>query len=462
LSPANRWPPATWALLAAPLLVLAALTWFDHPSQDDFWYAVTARQTGFWEIQATWYRQWLGRYTATAIQTGFPLACDMIECYPLVPLSALSAFGLGIAALLAAVNRSLGGPVSRRGVLGATVVFCSVYAVQMPSPCEGFYWLAGTATYWLPTMCGLLMLACPLAIRRDSRPTATALAAVAAGALALVTAGGNETLLPPLGTTLLVGTAWAIRRRHRSGWVWATALACFTLGAAILVLAPGNAVRAAHFHKSPLRAFGASLLHVLTWFPLGPMGIGVMILGIPAAMAVLERLGWSRRIAGRHVVLTGAAAGTLVLLSLLPAASVGSVPPVRALNVTYLIFLGGWFLTAFLFVDWFRNTRRPDAFASPKWRKAAWTLLAAGMLLVGNFPRAVYDLTCLAVPYDRELRARYAAISQQAASNEAEIVIDGLTAIPKTIRPGNLKDDRSPYPHLARYFGAGDATIKVR
>ena len=55
----------------------------------------------------------------------------------------------------------------------------------------------------------LWTLSCPLAIRGTSSWAAIVSSATAAALLAFITAGGNETLLPPLGAVLLAGTAIA-------------------------------------------------------------------------------------------------------------------------------------------------------------------------------------------------------------------------------------------------------------
>jgi len=70
-------------------------------------------------------------------------------------------------------------------------------------PCNGFYWLASVATYSIPLVTALGMLSCALATSRTSSPAAIALSALGAAVLAFITAGGNESLILPLGVVLL-------------------------------------------------------------------------------------------------------------------------------------------------------------------------------------------------------------------------------------------------------------------
>jgi len=74
-----------------------------------------------------------------------------------------------------------------------------------------------------------------------------------------------------------------------------------------------------NFHKSALLAFCKTLPKLLLWLVSGPMGIGVTLLSIPAALAMGQRLNWARKITGRQVIFAAAITGALVLLSVLPA-----------------------------------------------------------------------------------------------------------------------------------------------
>ena len=269
-------------------------------------------------------------------------------------------------------------------------------------------------------------------------------------------------MLPLMAVVLLSGTILAAKRRHPSVWVWAAALAGFSIGAAILVFAPGNAIRAALFHKSPLRALVSTLGKMLAWFALGPMGLGLTILAVPAALGLGRSLPWTRKIAGRHVAAAAAIAAAAMMLSVLPAVSMGLTPPKRLLNVTYLMFLLGWFATAFVALHWYRNTRSLAPLAAPRWRRAGWALLTAGALLAGNFPRAVYDLTCVAGEFDRQMQARYAVLKQYAASGERVARIDPVTANPRTIYPADRKTEEASTIHLAHYFGLAAPTVTLR
>lgn len=458
----NRWPWIAWALLAIPGLTFLALASFDHPFADDFIYAAHVRDMGFGPMQQHLYRHWTGRYTATALQSGVPWAFGLLRAYPAIPWVVIPAWWLSLGCFLVSVNRSLGSPISRAGVWLATFVLGSIYFAEMPSPSEGFYWLSAVATYTVPQTTALLMLSCALAVRRDSSPTVIVLASMGAWLLAMVTAGGNESLLPVLLLSLFVAGVFAVRSRHPSAWVWFAAWTGIAIGTAIVVLSPGNAIRVTQFHKSPFLAFLKVQPHLWKWFVLSPAILGILILAIPLAARIADRMPWTWRITGARVVLAAVAGWCLVLLSVLSPISMGLGPPNRVLNQSYLIFLLSCCVTACCALAWFRNRRNTIPYTSARARGFGWAMLVLGLLVVSNVPRAVYDLAFVVVPYDRELRARYEQLTHCAATAAPEVVVDRLANWPQSIRPGNLNDERSTTTMMGLYFGLAKPDFKIR
>ncbi len=464
------------------LVPFVLLAWFTHPAADDFVYASWAKDLGFVGVQRFWYANWCGRYTATAVQTGFPLALDMTRAYPLVPLALLAGFVGSLAAFFGAAVGSrqyAAGSTqyaegsrqyaegSRQYAVGGngcwpwglTAAFAALYVTQMPSVCEGLYWLAGGATYQFALVLTLLVLAVALSARPGASRLVLALKALAAAVLALAAAGCNETMLPLVSLILLAGVIVSWKGKHPGRWVWTAALAGYLAGSLAVVLASGNALRAAQFPAKPPPAICLAkctwdtVRHVLKW-SIRPMPLGLSILGIPLAAAILKRAAWAEKIAARHVVLSAAATVGAVWLSVAPAyLSIGRNPPARAENVSYFFFLAGWFATWFLAVGWLRNIRGREPRLSPRALVIGRVALAAGILVFSNLPRAVYDLAFLAPAYDRQLRERYVRLRVQAAAGGGEAVVERLAARPKSISFGDFGDEPSQNDRIARYFG---------
>ena len=456
----NRSDPFFLACLV-PFFLLA---WFSHPAADDFVYAVQARELGFVEAQRFWYLNWIGRYFATALQSGFPLAFDMLTAYPLVPWLMLGAFLVALAILARTLNGYLREPFGGRALAVGVLAFATLYVTQMPSLVEGIYWLTGVATYGLPMALVMLLAACLLSVRAETAGPAVAARAAVAAVLALALAGSSETMLPPLNLFLLAGSVLAVRRKHPSRWVWIAALAACLAGSLAVVLAPGNAQRAANFVRPPLARCAAvwvwgAIRYTLMW-SIRPMLLGLTIVGVPVAAEIVRRAGWDRPIPRRHVLLAAASVFAVVALCFAPPyLSIGRKPPPRAMNLAYLLFLAAWFATLLAAVAWRQNVRGGELRLPARARTLGRIALVAGVLLVGHLPRAVYDLVWLAPAFDRELRQRYVLLEEKARTGELDVVVERLSVRPKSLSVDELGDDPSQLDSIARYFGMGPGQL---
>jgi len=451
-----------WLACLVPFFLLA---WFSHPAADDFFYAVQARDLGFIEAQKFWYMNWTGRYFATALQSGFPLAMDMLTAYPLVPLVMLGAFPVSLAILARTLNGYLREPFEGGALALGVLAFAALYVTQMPSLVEGFYWWTGVATYELPMTLAMLLAACLLSIRAGSSAWAIAARGAAAVVLALALAGSSETMLPPLNLFLLAGSVLALRQKHPSRWVWIAALAACVAGSLAVAVAPGNALRAAQFPDRPPPAkrlalwVWGTIRHTLR-FSIRPMLLGMTILGVPVAAQIVRRAGWTRPVTGRHVRLAAASIFVVVAICCAPAyLSIGRGPPRRAMNLAYLPFLAAWLATLVTAVAWLCHRRGREPSLSARAKALGRIALVAGALVVGNLPRAVYDLVFLAPSFDRQVRARYAMLREKAEAGESAIALDRLTVRPRSLLVEDVGDDPSQLDPIARYFGLASLTV---
>jgi len=134
-----------------------------------------------------------------------------------------------------------------------------------------------------------------------------------------------------------------------------------------------------------------------------------------------------------------------------PAVGLGLVPPPRVLNGAYLFFLAGGFAAAFVAVA-LRHNRAQAPLPGPRLLKWGYGLLLLGLCVTSNVPLAVYDLAGRARDYDQQLQARYAALRRDPQPDKTGCPLNELTTLPRTIRPGNSRDDRDALPHVRCYF----------
>jgi hypothetical protein len=419
-----------------PLLVLSA---YNHPSAaDDYCFADTAVRYGFWAGQKFYYDGWTGRYFSNMLVHGSPLVWGWYDGFRLIP--ALSALGL-LAALAAFVNELLRGQpgATRAGVTGM-LFFLHVLALR--SVAEAFFWSSAVASYTVPTALTLYLLAVVLRWYRLSGGWLRSLTTVWAGFLVFATVGSGETNMILL--MLLLGMFFGYRllfQRRFDGFLL-TLIGVSLVSAWLLFRAPGNAVRmggnphAADLVGSVVSAVGWLATAVPGWLWQTPVLI-LSVLYVPLGRRLTRPNAPTRALfAAPAALVTLAYAGLLTAMIFPSYYGVGIAPVYRVINVTYLVFLLGWFYTLTVWLG------------SQVGQRVQWsdrTLVTLGLIgLAGVWLAfsAVYSLTLKTVytdwlrggaaQYDREMTDRHRLLTGAATGR------DTLRIRPISVHPQSL------------------------
>jgi hypothetical protein len=467
-----RW--LWWSMSAAVVAVFVAMCGYAFPQADDFVFANSVRDHGFFASQCDWYRNWSGRWASTAVITWVSSAVDLQRSYWIVPAAA---WALTIGAFWclwrAWVPRAA---FDRASYAMAPLLLCAVYAVFMPSCSEALYWLAGSATYQLGAAAALTVaVAAPIAIRaRGWRRLAATGAAAAAAAVA---AGTNETVMACEAFVLGVVVALRWRGLRSLPWSWLVTV-CLAAAAstAVVVLAPGNAVRSAGFPsgRNPwLAAAGAAneLIGDLSrWSATPTLLLGTLLL-LTARPRTISALTASlpRALRRKPSLFLGAWMGTLYA-SLFPAWwAEGQLVENRVSNVTWLIFVLGWPMMVALGAAWFHRRysllRRADRAPAGPTPTARWWLRACfALALLGSelFVQKIADLRAVGPEFARQQRARYAEIAAARASGTQDLEVQPITAFSSTLYSCDITFDARSWLNrgYAAYFGFRSARTK--
>lgn len=500
LLPPERLLPALAAVmvlvLAAALVPMVAISPFDHSYADDWHYAVDAHLVleagGNWldalaaalrEVADT-FRTWQGTYSAIllmALQPG---------------LFGEQFYGLGAVAIMVSLVLATGyfGSVALRDVLRADraswiIVVAVVLLLQtqlIPSPVEGFWWYNAAVyyTFYHALMLALLGLAVRLARGRTHRGALSgpgmAARVLALVLLAFVIAGGNFVtgLVVTLAFTGLVGAV--LMRRPRRAVLLVPALVVLVAGFAVSMAAPGNAERqATQFPEDALgvvetivRSGFAGVEYSVLW----TNGLLVLMLAIalPVLVRVAARSGRSFRLPG----LATAGALALFMASFTPTFySMGSVGPGRVQNIRYDLFVLLVFGCVTWFAGWFAARRahdgrplrvlvpgcqvlKPRRFAIYYGSVLTVLVLAVSSLAVDERHRddlvsisaANALITGVAQEYDEQVWERIERIE---ASDAADVAVPYITAAPKVLFMGDIRDNMDNYINfrLAQWYG---------
>ncbi len=365
--------------------------------------------------------------------------------------------------------------------LTAVLVYATVYSTA--NAVQSFYWLSGTLSYTVPLIFLTLFVGVVAHAQRrlpDRRPGIPRL--LLAAALTFIAGGLSEIYIATQTGLLLL--AVLITLRHASKAVkrismplMLSGLAGSVLAMAIVMLAPGNAVRQAFFTRPtyPLLATALSPLYALMFLVgfvlLSPITTAALILGCAVlAFALQPEDGeWSlqaasliadRRRAARWIVLSLIAP---VAFSYAPTLyTVFGGPPARALVIPQFIVtavVAFWSLVAGLSL---RRTFAHRAQDQPRSQKPRLLLLLGILMLIplGSAWRTLSiagELQSYALKWDQRDRQ----VRNAAARGEKSVVVQALGYT------GRLEDlDLDPKHWLnlcvARYYGLDAVRVQQR
>lgn len=438
--------------LAVTLLPFLLLAFFCHPSGDDFWLTNMVREQGFWQAQGQIRQTWSGRYASMLLASINPLVFGFFGAYKALAFLLLGLLGLAMGYF---VDAFLGRTRPLRQVALLTLTWLGLYLGFMPVVSQVVYWMSGALSYQVAHIALLWLFGRQL--QQASAQAFPGARLLTDGLLVLFIAGLNETAMALqfylLAGLLLLG--WLSSRRLNKSQLVLLILAA--LGAAFVVLAPGNAVRSAEYPQrgqlvySLAYAGAVALNNSFNWLTFGPVLL-FSALFIPFAGRVQAwPLSWRQL----HPVFTWLFFyGALVCCFFVSYFSKGDHAPPRVQDTIYLVFLTGWFGNLFHTVKFLAARGR----VIPAWPGyAVWLLWLLGLVWLWQGPHshihtAWSDLVSgRAGRYDQEMKARYAFLK----SSDCQIcLIPEVKHIPTTIFFEEIPADTTwKNRYFSEYFG---------
>ncbi len=441
---------ATWIILISTLAyicVYICLSFYAHPAADDFNFANKLIEEGFLKSQYSTYLTWSGRYTSTAIISGFIAAFDLLRGFWLLPLFMIVTTGASFVALAHSIWKESKPALS---IWCYGLALTALYLSGLPSTSETMYWLAGGISYQLGNSLYVLLLAALIKLHRGEGTTRLV---VATGFLVLVIAGLNETIMLLQSMTLAVMATYAFARktpqRYRLLMLTLTSL----VGAAIVAAAPGNAVRSSFYPAAHDIAFSIkesirwSTIRFLSWGKLPIMWLATLLWVAATASHIPS--------AASRLSFKSSAFVALLWLSTLTALffpafwSMGYAPPNRTLSINYMLFLIGWFLMVSLGTSLLSIKK---SMFSRSFLRFIAVIFAVCLFTTGNGDRALKDLA-VAPDYSKQLSERYKKIELH-RGQAAELKVPVLSENPGTIFSADITTKKDDWKNVsyAQYF----------
>ncbi|ARK10268.1 DUF6056 family protein [Fibrella sp. ES10-3-2-2] len=434
---ARLLPIFAYGFFAIAFVPLLALSWYNHPSAaDDYCFADTAVRYGFWQAQKYYYDGWTGRYFSNFLVHGSPLVWGWYNGFKLIPALMATAWVWSAYLFITELLRGLVPADSLRRVgLTITVTLFAVYMLVLPSVVEAFVWMASVTVYTVPTALLFYLGAVLLRWYRMPAGTLHSLTGVWAAVLIFLIVGCGETHMLLIISLMLAIIMYRLLFQRFVDKQLLGLLVVALVSAWLVFRAPGNAVRMnggaaggdlvgglwlsvkwlvsnipGQFIKTPLLLL-SPIWMIVGHYYLNQTGRLKGFLRVPLWYSVLVVAG-------------------LLLATVLPSFYATQFITLRAVNVTYAVFLVGWF---FLITTQLPRTRFSAHPIPPLWLLAltgVWILIS---LRFSEPMKQLYTdlLRGKAATYDREMTARqqYLATSKPA---------DTLRLAPLTVYPASL------------------------
>ena len=230
--------PAALTVFAAPFI---ALLFYSMPASDDFCKATLSfncvPQPGVLQITWLYYTQWSPRWLTTLFQSSLMSYFDLVSAYGWLLLLVIIS---NLAALWYFFRTYFG--VTRGTALLAAGSFYAAWIASIPSPEEAIFWLTGAIEYYL-SFGSLLVLLSLLYKRRNS-----AWYYVAVAALSIAIPAQHEIAGTFLCVLLFAGII-LLRVHGQPAIHWDVSFGFAVLSQAVVMLTPGNKLRAAQEHR---------------------------------------------------------------------------------------------------------------------------------------------------------------------------------------------------------------------
>lgn len=426
--------------LAALLLCITPfllITPFNHPFYDDYCHAAKTLEYGVLGAVKNMYLTWNGKYFSTLLLSFHPLVFGSFNTYKIVPLILILLTWLSIYFSASAL---LKGEVASVDKLIAATLFTALFMNQIPELTEGYYWMPGSVTYLVGDVLTIFFFG--IAVRLfESRGKGRSLLLILNCLLIVAIMGSSETIMMIFFLLLLAMTIKAFISRDDSKRVWLAFLLVAALCAAVVTLAPGNAVRSGNgtrghlLFSSLIYSCAQELRFLLKWLTNPALILGT-ILFIPVAY----RLSESNERFKRHFNFHPLAASLLLLLVLFmgffPAYwNLGMLGQHRTVNLVFFLFLVGWFLNLAIWTGYLNRKFGVKVAAPPRYVYVICLLLIPlSLLTTSNTIETIGDLASgRAFRYDVQMKRRYAQIEECLKTGRSPCTIDRLTDLPTSI-----------------------------
>ena len=417
-------------LIIIPLFILSV---FNHPSTDDYHYALRDISSNVWIAGIDTYINWSGRYFATLLSSLNPLVYHSIPLYHIYSIAIIILFFCSIWYLSSSFLKGIFQQKEKITLAALGFIF---YIIQCPSISQSFYWFSGYTAYTIPSILYIVLLANLFSFRSIPSTIVNLL-------LIFGIVGSNEiSLVIVICTLIYINIEWWMQHNKHTNLHYILPLIFAIFFALVVFFSPGNEIRMLDEANSNNLAWTilVSLLQPISWFLIwGPsLLIGSIIYTTLIGNKIAKHS--SRKLQAIFSVSYKRFAWffiiTLILAHIPPTWGIGTVAIGRLANVIYIFFIIAWFYGTQLFIS-----QHADIISLLKNKYYSYFYSAVLLLFIfvmvfnqhGIVSTAYMDLISgKAQHYSIELNQRYDSMKNH-TDKDSVLVIKNLKNIPQTI-----------------------------
>jgi hypothetical protein len=457
-----------WIILLSLLVIpFIAISFFDHPSADDYIISAVVRDNGFLTHYRQVYFEWSGRYFSTLLECFNPLVYGWFFGYKLIPILLIILFYIGLFRLFKSI---FGKELSSLKIHLISLILLVLYFNNIPSTAECIYWMDGSLEYFTGIILTLFFFA--LLIKQwhsESIKTSSLLFLII---LIAMIVGTNEISMFLLDEILLIIVLKEILQKKKLRKCLIISLIAAIAATIFEITAPGNYSRMGGFigNTDIIITTQQSLISFLKIAGTFIKEPGFLITSM-IFVAFLPLLN-NNKIFREHTTANPFIAlpiSILVLISLyFPSVfATGVNPALRVHDVVAYAFIFAFFFNIAIIHAYLMRKNKIELIDVSSYlikilAIAAFILTISEftkepgkeIICEGNIFRAGYDLVFNVRTYNNELNAREEMIQTSIAEKKKYVEVPALTKVPETIYFIDISGKADNWVNIstARYF----------
>jgi len=435
---------SNWLVMIILLLLLLPylyLSFFIHPSADDYNYAWLTISKSYFQEYVNQYLTWNGRYSSNFLALSNPIAFGQLNLYRLIPVLLIFFTVLGLLFLFSSMSIR---QISIVKKINFSLAITAFYLFVMPQIAEGIYWYTAAVTYHLSLIFFSVYIGLFQRYMQKNYLINKLFNVLFLIFLLLIIPGFNEIMMIVLLLFHLIFLLYTVYIQRKITLFPVILLLLAVASAIIIIAAPGNNTRLSFFENkyqlghSIMMSIFQTARFLFDWISNLPF-ILLSLLYLIIIYSHIRHVNTNNdNILIKKIFLIGLACPGVIFLSVFPAYwSTGILGQHRTLNSACFLFILIWLYFLQHLVIFLKNNNRFENMISLfglKSKTFIFIIAITAMLVTKNGYHACTDIIYKkAILFNKEMTERNNIIIQGKRNAIVNIILKPIQHKPATI-----------------------------